>query len=462
MNKINNILTNFLPVLVYIFPATFILGNLATNIFILLISLIGILLFNKELFLWNDKILIYLICSFFLFLLASTLIQFYSVENYSDWFKSILYFRFLLLLIVIKTMITKKIINLNYFLISCFLITSFVSIDIFLQFFFGKNIIGNLPIVFFKIRHTMIYYTGFFGKELIAGGFLLMFLTLGIFAIPILLKNQKKFYLFFAFIVSLILFLISLFLAGNRMPIIMLIVFVTLLAIIIKKKEHKKNFFILSFLILIIGISIIYKSEMINKRFKTFFVGVPNPITILNEVKKEYPQLEKYKNSGLIFSNITELENKENYTHLPFFTGHIQIFITSIDLIKDKPLIGKGIKSFRNNCSEKMHLPNRVCESHPHNFFLDITNDSGLIGLALLIFPVLILVYKVYREYLKGDGRKNNLSNWIYLAVILSVIINFFPFKSTGSFFSTYNSAYTFLILGFLIGLNEIRYQRDK
>ena len=65
MNKINNILTNFLLVLVYIFPATFILGNLATNIFILLISLIGILLFNKELFLWNDKILIYLICSLF-------------------------------------------------------------------------------------------------------------------------------------------------------------------------------------------------------------------------------------------------------------------------------------------------------------------------------------------------------------------------------------------------------------
>ena len=230
-------------------------------------------------------------------------------------------------------------------MISCFLITSFVSIDIFLQFFFGKNIIGNLPIVFFKIKHTMIYYTGFFGKELIAGGFLLMFLTLGIFAIPILLKNQKKFYLFFAFIVSLILFLISLFLAGNRMPIIMLIVFVTLLAIIIKKRIQKE-FFHFKFFNFNFRISIIYKSEMINKRFKTFFVGVPNPITILNEVKKEYPQLEKYKNSGLIFSNITELENKENYTHLPFFTGHIQIFITSIDLIKDKPPNWKRHKIF--------------------------------------------------------------------------------------------------------------------
>ena len=83
-----------------------------------------------------------------------------------------------------------------------------------------------------------------------------------------------------------------------------------------------------------------------------------------------------------------------------------------------------------------MHLPNRVCESHPHNFFLDITNDSGLIGLALLIFPVLILVYKVYENILKGMVEKIILSNWIYLAVILSVIINFSIQKHRKLFFN--------------------------
>ena len=68
-----------------------------------------------------------------------------------------------------------------------------------------------------------------------------MFLNLGIFAIPILLKIKKIlfvfcFYCIFNFIFN---FIIS---AGNRMPIIMLIVFVTLLAIIIKKKNIKRIF----------------------------------------------------------------------------------------------------------------------------------------------------------------------------------------------------------------------------
>ena len=85
--------------------------------------------------------------SFFLFLVASTLIW-SSVENYSDWFKSILYFRFLLFIDCNKNYDYKKNYKFKLFFDFCFLITSFVSIDIFLQFFFGKNIIGNLPIDF--------------------------------------------------------------------------------------------------------------------------------------------------------------------------------------------------------------------------------------------------------------------------------------------------------------------------
>ena len=82
-----------------------------------------------------------------------------------------------------------------------------------------------------------------------------------------------------------------------------------------------------------------------------------------------------------------------------------------------------------------MHLPNRVCESHPHNFYLDILNDTGFLGLVLILIPVSILLFNVYKEYLKGGERNNNSSNWIYLAIIMATIIQFFPFKSAGSFF---------------------------
>ena len=459
MTKVKNYSTNLLIYLVYIFPLAFIFGNLFINLIVFLIGILGVFIFKKELLIWNYKISISLIILFFIAILISTLNQIIFVEKYSDWVKSILYLRFLLFLIVIKTMIYKEIINLKNFIYICFFISSIISFDIIIQFFLGHNLIGNTPVTF----PGMVYYTGFFNKELIAGGFILMFGLLGVFAIPQLIGNQKKYFIFLFFLLSFLLFGVSLLLAGNRMPVILFAIFAVFLSIIVKNKQYKKKFLILTFFILLIITTIFYKSEMINQRFKSFLVGIPNPTVVLSEAFKEYPKLEKYKNSGIIFSSNKEFKNSlELLNTLPFYTGHVQIFITSIDLIKENPLIGKGIKSYRNNCFSIMHLPNRVCESHPHNYFLDILNDTGFLGLGLILVPVLILLFSVYKEYLKGEARNNNISNWIYLAIIMTVIIQFFPFKSSGSFFSTFNSAYTFLIIGFLLGLNEIRSKSDK
>ena len=122
-----------------------------------------------------------------------------------------------------------------------------------------------------------------------------------------------------------------------------------------------------------IGSSIILSSETKYKRFKTFFAAIPNPVFILNETSKSYPKLDKYKNSGLIFSDIEEYKDSEEYKNMfPFFTGHLQVYLTSVDLINDNPLFGAGIKSFRKKCSTKIHLPHRICESHPHNFIFSL------------------------------------------------------------------------------------------
>ena len=111
------------------------------------------------------------------------------------------------------------------------------------------------------------------------------------------------------------------------------------------------------------------------------------------------------------------------------------IYITSIDLFLNKPFIGGGIKSFRNDCVKIIHLPNRVCENHPHNFILEILNDTGLIGLMFILSFVFYLLINNYKDYKYGDLEKLQISNWIYLAIILSVLMFFFPIKSSGSFF---------------------------
>ena len=69
-----------------------------------------------------------------------------------------------------------------------------IALDILFQFLFGFNLSGNEPVSF----PGTTYYSGFFNKELIAGGFILMFSIIG-FLQPLLLK-KKKFILFLFFL----------------------------------------------------------------------------------------------------------------------------------------------------------------------------------------------------------------------------------------------------------------------
>ena len=119
----------------------------------------------------------------------------------------------------------------------------------------------------------------------------------------------------------------------------------------------------------------INSNERIKGTYTSFYAAIPKISEIISELKRKYPELEKYKNSGKPFHE-TEIgkNNKENYVIYSYLTGHRILYITSLDLTADDPIIGRGIKSFRNTCKEKWHKPNRVCQSHPHHYYLEILN----------------------------------------------------------------------------------------
>ena len=457
MTIFNNLALKLLQTLVYLFPLSFIFGNFVINIFVFLIFLTGLFYYKISLFKWYKKHNLFILISFFLTILFTSYYQNFFIENSKDVIKAILYLRYFFLLLVIRALVINYQINLNLFLTICFLLVSLVSIDIFAQFLLGKNILGYTVQEFSR---GVKYYTGIFGLELIAGGFILMFSTLGIFSIFNIFKTKKKIIYLIIFAFFVIFFLLSLVLAGNRMPILMYIIFLGTFAIIYKKKEkiYFLSFAILAFALLSV---IVLKSDTLAKRASNFYVGIPNPIVIIDELKKEYPNLKKYENTGKQFHTLDEFETTKNYKNYPFFTGHLPIYITSVDLFLDRPIFGSGIKSFRNQCSKKVHLPNRVCESHPHNYVLEILNDTGLLGLILIYYLVIYLLLNNYKDYKLSETYNYQISNWVYLAIILSLFIAFFPIKSSGSFFSTYNSAFIFLILGISFGINELKYKKS-
>ena len=433
---------NFLNFLVYLFPLSFVLGNLFVNIEIVLISLVGILFYKNQLFDFKKDNILILIIIFFLTVIFSTLFEIYKNPENFELKKAILFLRYLIFLIVLRCMVLKEHLNFKLFLLSCLLFACFLSVDIIFQYLFGFNILG--------LEAAEHRRSSFFGGELVAGGYIQRFCVLGIFAIPFVLKKNhiKVLALFF----SLIICFLGIFLSGNRMPTIMFLFFLVLLSLVFSFKKFKYALQLASVLIVIIGIFVfsVGNIKSLQMNYLRFLGGMPEPTKIISELKRNYPELKKYMGTKKKFHETDSWENKDSYEIYPYRTGYTQLYITALDIIRDDPLIGRGIKSFRNSCWEKVYLPNRVCENHPHNFYLEILNDTGFVGLIILSIALLLLLMKNFQKY-------GNRFDLFYYPFLFSLVIEFFPLRSSGSFFSTSNAAFVFFLMGILIGLKELK-----
>ena len=221
-------------------------------------------------------------------------------------YKIIIFLRYFILLIILKTMIIQNNLNLKYFFIICFLSSGIISIDILIQFFFGKNILGYGPI---ELSRNVKYYTSIFGQELIAGGFIQMFSIPGIFAIFLISKNlNSKLSLYFLFFLFVFLFLTSLILAGNRMPVIMFVLFLIFLSLIIRIKNKKNIFLSTSLAIIFVFTLIIYNSDTLKKRSMNFYVEYQSNY-YCQRIKKI--SIKKYENSQTVsfLKNLKQLLN---------------------------------------------------------------------------------------------------------------------------------------------------------
>ena len=97
---------------------------------------------------------------------------------------------------------------------------------------------------------------------------------------------------------------------------------------------------------------------------------------------------------------------------------------------------------------------------HPHNYYFEILTETGILGFLTISIIFLIILYDSFiknRELL--FSRKNEL---IIIPFIFLFLIEIFPLKSTGSFFTTGNATYLFLIMAILISLSRIEKTKNQ
>jgi O-antigen ligase len=416
--------TNLINLLIACIPLSFIAGNPAINLNLALIILATLIEGKSKIFKINlifiDKIIIgFFLISIFSLVLNSFENVFLKNDKINMFYfsKTFFFLRYLLLYFCLRYLIEFKKVNLDLFLLLCSLSVIFVSFDLFFQLYFGKDIFG------YEITHYKL--SGPFGDELIAGSYLQRF-SLFLFAfIIIFIQNQKKKFKNLILILSILLIFAAIIIAGNRMPAILFILIIG--ATIIYLARYNKSLLI----VLLLFPLIVFIIANSNERVRNGLMGI-------------YSQIE-----NITYKNIFEPE-KFKESNVP---EQIYQFKSGVDTWSLNKYFGGSIKSFRFDCWEAQKKINSTwsCDTHPHNYYIEILSDLGLVGLITISILFLSLIF-IFLHQLKSVNFKDK-EGYIFKAIFLLLFAEFFPIKSTGSFFSTYNATYIFIILPIFVGM---------
>ena len=394
--------------LIILLPISLLISSGASSAVEFLIVILFLLKsFFKKDFYWVKNKYFLLLLLIWISLLLNLL---FSQNFFLSYSRNIFFFKNIIFFFAICFFLKKKK-NFNLILITYLIITSIVSFDIFFEYFNKKNILG-----FQSYDPSRI--ASFLGKELKIGHFILgfSFISMSYY----LEKYSKKtiHYKIFGFFLIAI-FFCSLLLTGERANTLKGI-FILLMLIIFSKKEifmYNKIFFTS---IILLSIGTYYFSEKVRYRFDVI--------------------LDPIKNTGII----TAFKETQHASH----------YYTAVKIFEKYPIFGVGNKNFREECSRGEYKNNNYkktdqrCSTHPHQIYLELLSEHGLIGSITIIFVIFFILLESIKVYLRDK-------NSIHLASILFIIAQFLPLIPSGSFFTSWGATIFWLNFSIVIFYNN-------
>jgi O-antigen ligase len=399
-----------LLVLSYLFlsiPLLLVTGPFLSDLAVSLIVIFFLIyVFKNKRFEFFQNKFFYLFCIFYIYIVLNSLFQ---NQNFDSLKISIGYFRFgvftlaVIYIINNNNQILKKLYYV-FLIIFCILI-----FDGFFQFYYGKNILGYPLSVGPRV-------SSLFKDELILGSYLSRFFPI-FFALLVFLNKEinKVQYIF-----SCVIFILAevlIYLSGERAAFFFmnLSAFFTLLAI----RNYKK-----------LRLGILFTSLVL-----IFIISHSFPNTKQRVFDQTFDQM------GLS-------DDKEITIFSP---QHNELYKTAIKITKDNLIFGVGVKNFRNKCNqEKYKISNYSCGTHPHNSYIQLLVELGIVGLifGFCIFSIfLIFIFKHFQYLLKGKYHFDDFQ----VCLISAILISLWPFAPTGNFFNNWLNIIYYFPVGILL-----------
>lgn len=407
----------FPSILISLLPITLISGPFLSDLSVVLIGIFFLInvFKNKEFEFLNSKFFkIFII--FFIYLLLNSLIKFYDINNLRI---SVSYLRFGLFFMAVYYFLEKKP-DLIKWLFFVFCISfGILIIDGFAQYFLKTN--------FFNVTLEQGRVTSLFGSEHILGSYLSRLFPIFLAITFLLYKNNKNYVLAISLLFILIEILI--FLSGERTAFF----FNTLSALfVIVMLKNFKKIRILSLTVSLILIFI---------------------ITFVDNSAKKRIWDQTISQIGINSKNINL-----------FSEGHESHYKSAYKMFEENKLIGIGIRNFRNFCHEKKYrisyknliIPyqvyhDRSCTTHPHNTYIQLLSETGLIGFGFIVLLFVYFIFKSFQHLIGILRFKKYYFNDFEVCLLSAILISIWPLVPTGNFFNNWLSIIYYFPIGFLL-----------
>ena len=405
VNKIYFLLISFIPLSIVIGPSISLLNIIFLSLIFLIFNISNEI--NK---IKNNKTVLILFF-IFIYLIFNLLIS----DNFKNSsFRNLGYIRFILFFLAINFFFYNSKKNEKIFFI--WSLTIFIILaDSYIEFFAGKNLIGYGKIE--EIYGDRI--VSFFKDEPIVGAYLngFFFIIIG-FLFNNYFKKDIKIKLLL-FLVTII-FIVCVILTGERSSGIKAIIGIILFFLL--NKKFNLNFKLISLItFLLVSSIIISNSSFLKARYITAF----------------YLQIFDAKERKIFLEE----------------SIYIKLYNSGISVFKDNLLFGVGNKNYRiatclpNDEKKEGKTKNYFCGTHPHQVYIELLSEHGIIGTVILLSLLFFLIFKNLKIIILSR-------NSLQLGCFVYLIINFIPLLPSGSFFSDFNASIFWINMSLLYACN--------
>jgi O-antigen ligase len=233
-----------------------------------------------------------------------------------------------------------------------------------------------------------------------------------------LIKKKQKYEIYFIGALF-ILVDVLIFMSGERSAFFFLNLSTVFIIILIK--EYQK-FRLITFIIAIICVVILsLNSSKLNERM---FKGPAEDMGLVKSSKE-----------AVIFSK-----------------AHDSLIRTAYNMFKDQPIFGHGPKMFRIICAnEKYATGVSPCMTHPHNFYIQLLAETGIIGFLFLFSALSYVVFISLRQFKSIIFKQKRPLTDYQVCLLAGILIIVWPLTPNGNFFNNWLMVVYSLPIGFYL-----------